>query len=108
LSETTNTAQDRLSEDLGVDVVALEQMTRLQLDLLRMDRSDPTELGYVFIDRQDNPDAVVVYASRQDALDALDDDPLIEDLCAEDSLDVYVPDEITRSDLASREVILPN
>lgn len=104
----SETIDDRISEDLGLDVVTLEHTTRLRLDLLRMERGQASELGYVVIERENHPDAAVVFPSVEDATVALDDHPLIEDLCAEDSLHAYVPDAPTHGLLASCEFFLPN
>jgi hypothetical protein len=98
---------ERISEDLGMDVQALEQQLRFRLDIARIDRGEPAELGYVFMSRDRNPDAVIVYDTVEAARAAMDESPLIESLAEEDCLDCHVPDRVTAADLAGKEIILP-
>ena len=101
------TAEEALSEELGMDVEFVEQQLRFRLDLSRMQRGEVGELGYVLIDRQNNPDAAVAFDTKTDAESALDAHELIDSLCAEDCLDAYVSDQVLLADLAAREIILP-
>lgn len=104
---SSNPVDERLSQELGVDVAAVEQHARFRLDLLRMQRGEPGELGYVLIERAHHPNAAVVFASPEEASSALERHPLIDSLREEDCVDARIPDKVTLSDLASREVILP-
>lgn len=101
------TADEKLSAELGMDGGFVEQQINFRLDLARMQRGESAELGYVFLDRQDHPDAAVVFDTHVEAEVVLDIHPLIDSLTKEDCLDVYVPDNVGRADLACREIILP-
>lgn len=100
-------ADERLSQELGVDVVAVEQQLRFRLDLARLQRGETSELGYLFIDRDRHPNATVVFDTSAEATDALEGHQLIEDLVAEDCLKAYTLPNVSLADIAGREIILP-
>lgn len=102
--------EQALAEDLGIsfDVELVELQLGFVLDYQRIKRGEHHQMGYVLLDREHHPDAAIVFATPDAALRALDDHhPLIEALCEEDCIDARVPDKMTLSDLASRDVILP-
>lgn len=100
------TIDERLSEELGVDVPAVEQQLRFRLDHARMKRGEAGQLGYLFLDRQYYPDAAIVFDTTEEAEAALEEHPLIDDLCEEDRLDLYIVYGPKLERLAGREVIL--
>ncbi|MFF1880251.1 hypothetical protein ACFVVC_02115 [Pseudarthrobacter sp. NPDC058196] len=106
-TDKPQTVDDRLSAELGIDVTAVEQQAMFHLDLLRMQHGETAELGYVLMNREHHPNAAIVFPTPEEARRALNGHPLIENLCEEDRIDARVPDQLTLSDLASREVILP-
>lgn len=101
--------EQALAEDLGIeiDVELVELQLGFALDHQRLKRGEQHLMGYVLLDRERHPDAAIVFATPDEAHRALDGHPLIENLCEEDCIDARVPDQLTLSDLASREVILP-
>ncbi len=105
--ETEKTVDERLSEELGVDVPAMEAQLRFRLDLARMQRGEAGRIAYVFIERQHHPDAVVVFDTPEKADAAFVNHPIIDALCEEDCLDAYVGTSVSLSDNAAHEVILP-
>ncbi|WP_026820035.1 hypothetical protein [Arthrobacter castelli] len=106
-NNTTDSTDEKLSAELGMDVGFVEQQINFRLDLARMQRGEPAELGYILIDRRHNPDAAIVFAGAKDALTALEDHLLVNDLRQENCLDARVPDRANLSDLAGRQIILP-
>lgn len=106
-SDTTSAADERLSNELGLDVLMLEQHVRFRLDLTRMHRGEATELGYLFVDRQEHPNTAIVFASPREAQQALQGHPLVESLTEEDCLDAYIPAGVGHADLIGREIFLP-
>lgn len=105
--EPEKTVDERLSEELGVDVPAVEQQLRFRLDHARMQHGETGQLGYLFIERDHHPDAVVVFDTPEEADAALDEHPLVDSLCEEDCLDAYTKQGPLIGDLAEHEVILP-
>lgn len=104
---TEKTVDERLSEELGVDVSAMEAHLRFRLDHARMKRGEPGFLGYVFIHRDRHPDAVVVFGTPEEADAALEGHPLVDALCEEDCLDAFTEQGPVLGDLAGHEVVLP-
>lgn len=100
------TAYEKLSTDLGIDVDSFEAQLRLRRDLARIHEGQPTEMGFVMIARQNHPDALVVFDTPEAAAQALDDHPLIDDLCTEDSTLRQVIEHLSPDDLTNIEVIL--
>lgn len=99
--------EEKLANDLGFDVAAVELEVRLRLDIASMQRGAHAELSYVLIDRQHHPDVAIAYATAGAADAALSKSPLVAHLVAEDSIDIRRPDEIRLTDLAGREIYLP-
>ncbi|MFD2024135.1 MULTISPECIES: hypothetical protein [Promicromonospora] len=106
-TEDTSKRVDDLSDDLGFDVLMLEQHVRFRLDLTRMQRGEPAKLGYVLIDRQDHPNAAIVFSTPDEAREAIESHPLVESLAEEDCLDAYVPTGVDPAALIGREIFLP-
>lgn len=96
----------RLSQELGVDVVALEIQLLFRLDHERMQAGQPGQLGYVLMDRLRTMDAAIVYNTPEIATRAMEEDILIESLAQEDCDDCYVPTSINLVNLKGREIIL--
>ena len=98
-----------LAEDLGIeiDIGLVELKLGFALDHQRIKRGEQHLMGYVLLDREHHPNAAIVFATPEEARRSLDGHPLIENLREEDCIDARVPDQLTLSDLASREVILP-
>lgn len=105
--EPTESVDERLSRELGMDVKAIEQQARFRLEHLRLQRGEPSQLGYLFIERQESKDIVVVFDTPAEADEALGEHPLIDSLCAEDCLDAYTQVSVALDDIADHEVILP-
>lgn len=103
---TTDEIDALLSADLGFDVQVIESQARFQLDQLRMKKGETPELGYIVIERENHPDAVLVFADADAAKAALNEHELVDQLAAEDSLDVSIPDTMTAAGLVGREIIL--
>ncbi|MDO5865147.1 MULTISPECIES: hypothetical protein [Paenarthrobacter] len=101
--------EQALAEDLGIDfdVELVELQLGFVLDYQRIRHGEQHRMGYVLLDREHHPDAAIVFATPDAARRALDGHPLIENLCEEDCIDARLPVQLTLSDLASREIILP-
>lgn len=101
--------EEAIAEDLGIeiDVELVELQLGFALDHQRIKRGEQHLMGYVLLDREHYPNVAIVFTTPDEARRSLDGHPLIENLCEEDCLDARVPDQLTLSDLASREIILP-
>lgn len=105
--EPTKTVDERLSDELDMDVVALEQQLSFSLDHARMKRGEPSELTYLLIDRQHHQDIAIVYLTKEDADAAMNNSLLVDAVCKEDVHDCYISTATTLEDLKGREIILP-
>lgn len=69
--------------------------------------SNITNDRIIIIEREnDERDLAVIFDTAAAASDALDDSALIDDLAAEDSLDVFIPDSDVEIVLSNYETIL--
>lgn len=101
------TGDEKLSEELGVDVESVEALLQFRLDHARMVQGKTGQLGYIRMERAHHPDAIIVFGSVADANVAIDEHPLINGLAEEDCLECDVLTQPSIADLAGCEVILP-
>lgn len=105
-TDHNRSVDDRISEELGVDVRHVELHTAFRLDHARMQRGESGTLGYVLMSRQYHPDAAVVFLTPEKAEAAEIEHPVLDSLCEEDCLDLVRPDTVHLQDLIGHEIIL--
>lgn len=100
-----DSASNRLSQQLGVDVDFVEMQAAFRLDHARLQRGEPAQMGYVRIMRQNDRDLLVVFPDHDTAALAVDDDGLIDSLAEDDCLDCYAYNRPVLSDLVNSEIV---